>query len=216
LPTPLRSSGTRLPARPGSDPDRNIDLRRGAKVLSESHGWHTTRRQTPAPWPRYVVLFSCRPPSGSPLTAPCAFGIANGSGPTFGACENPRASSAKLKNEPRLLAASHLDGGEDPGFRRRDVIGPDFFKGQVCLPAKKRVARLPQNPTCWNSQRSVLRPSASWRVRRFPADNCRGRRLTGGTISNGDVGSVQLCGHGFLLAFAAQNRSIWHHSFGTC
>lgn len=51
-----------------------------------------------------------------------------------------------------MNAVAHLDGGEDPGFRRRDTMAR-FFGGPVCLPAKQRVARA---SACWASQRSRL------------------------------------------------------------
>jgi len=51
-----------------------------------------------------------------------------------------------------MLMAARLNGGEDPGFRRRDVMAR-FFEGPGCLLVQKRVARA---SSCLTSQRSGL------------------------------------------------------------
>jgi hypothetical protein len=66
----------------------------------------------------------------------------NGAGPTNSGLvrmlgQDPQSS----KNEPRfLLVAAHLDGGEDPGFRRLDMAAR-FFEGQVVPTYPKNAAR---------------------------------------------------------------------------
>jgi len=122
--------------RPGLTLDRNVDLRRRAKVLSESHGLAHHQKADCQYHGRdtYVLHFRVDLHRDSaPYRRRAPFESLSASGPTNSGLvrmlgQDPQ--SSKNRGEMRAQAA-RLDGGEDPGFRRRDVMAR-FLEGSAC------------------------------------------------------------------------------------
>ena len=95
--------------RPGLTLDRDVCLRRGAKVLSESHGLADHQKADCEHHGCYTYVLHLRVDlhRDSALVAPVCFPTPGSSGSKLRACENARAKSAKLqKTDPESLVCS--------------------------------------------------------------------------------------------------------------